>query len=178
MNSFHACFSPNLALTIVYQWPCQHPRALLRLLPTPERVPGYGHQTGRGPLKITPRPAETFVAFCGLAAGTFSSNARFSLPRRATWPARRSTIRAGSFIQFAPLLAKSWAIVGCGRRETAAMPARACPAAGGYSFCWRSAAVLVLPPVTAFRHGSRMADNDTYDPRDALIALLRDCLDG
>ena len=23
-----------------------------------------------------------------------------------------------------------------------------------------------------------MADNDTYDPRDALIALLRDCLDG
>ena len=54
MNSFHACFSPSLALTIVYQWPCQHPRALLRLLPTPERVPGYGRQTGRGPLKITP----------------------------------------------------------------------------------------------------------------------------
>ena len=54
MNSFHACFSPNLALTIVYQWPCQHSRALLRLLPTPERVPGYGRQTGRGPLKITP----------------------------------------------------------------------------------------------------------------------------
>ena len=23
-----------------------------------------------------------------------------------------------------------------------------------------------------------MADNDTYDPRDALISLLRDCLDG
>jgi hypothetical protein len=54
MNSFHACFSPSLALTIVYQWPCQHPRALSRLPSTLERVPGYGRQTGRGPLKITP----------------------------------------------------------------------------------------------------------------------------
>src|SRR6478672_4289574 len=153
MNSFHACFSPNLALTIVYQWPCQHPRALLRLLPTPERVPGYGRQTGRGPLKITPSAGGDMSPFLWSRGWHLFHECPLFTPLAGAPAARRSTIRAGSFIQFAPLLAKSWAIVGCGRCETAAMPARVTPAAGGYSFCWRSAAVLVLPPVTAFRHG-------------------------